>query len=266
MTDGGRAEMRRSRMPLAAAAVLALSFAAAARADDEPDVAPTAGEPLVAYTAEVAFNSQYLWRGLANTRGAVMQPYVDVSSYGATAWAWSNLVLEHEPNEGRFTEVDLGLSYGYPWEWVELTGQVQFWVYPYDGYGPSTGQLDVKVSVPLDPFAIWTVQTVDILGYAGAWYGELGADFAHEFDDGPTVEASAFVGWASDRFNDGYLGVDRTAWNVLGSGFAVTWPFSVLYVRAHAECTYLLDADLRAAVDEPFLVVGGIAIGTAGPP
>lgn len=243
--------------------------ASAQPAEDDADIEADEAvedDPLVTYAVEIDFVSRYLWRGLAWSEGAQMQPAASVDAFGVSLWAWANLVLQREAYEGQFNEVDAGLGYTYSWGWLEVSAGLQVWTYPYQDDSPTTGQADVALYVPVGPFTFYTRQTVDIGGYAGAYWGELGAEFAWESDAGPIVEASVLTGWASDMFNDVYLEVDRTAWNTLETAFSVTFPFPWVYVRAHAGCSWLLDADLRAAVDEPFLVVGGIALGTEGPP
>jgi len=252
----------------AAACVLAaVGSAGAQEAEEEAEAAAAEEEPLVAYAIDVDFVSRYVWRGLAWTAGTAMQPSVSVDSFGFSLWGWTNLVLQHEDYEGQFNEVDAGLSYTYAWDFLELSGGLQVWSYPYQADSPTTGQADVAIWVPLgELFYLYTDQTVDIGSYAGAYYGELGATFAYETEAGPLVEATVLTGWASDAFNDTYVGVAQTAWNVVQAGFAVTFPLSYVYLRLHAQCSYLPDADLRAAVDDPFLAVGGIAVGTEGPP
>ncbi|MBI5487001.1 MAG: hypothetical protein HY905_06685 [Deltaproteobacteria bacterium] len=247
--------------------VLAVGVPAPAQAQATGPVADgIEEESLVTYAAELDFVSRYAWRGLAWSEGAQLQPYAEVAAFGASLWAWTNLVLQHEAFEGRFNEVDAGLGYDYAWDWLEVSAGLQVWAYPYQDDSPTTGQADVAIYVPVGPFSFYTRQTVDLGSYAGAWWGELGAEFAWETDAGPEVEAALLTGWASDKFNESYIGPAETTWNVVEAGFSVSFPFRWLYVRAHAQCSYLLDADLRAAVDDPFLVVGGIALGTEGPP
>jgi len=224
------------------------------------------GSP-VTYALEADFVTQYLWHGLASTKGAAMQPWASVSAFGATAWVWTNLVLDREDYQGQITEVDVGASYEYGFDYVAIAGSLQAWTYPDIPDSPPTGQAEVTVSAPFGPFSAYTTQAVDIGSYAGAWYGELGLTFDYEVESGPSIAAAAYTGWASDKFNDTYIGVAQTAWNLVGARLSLSYYFwDWLYLRPHADVTYLLDADLRAAVDEPFLVVGGIALGTEGPP
>jgi hypothetical protein len=258
---------QRARLRIVAAAAWSLLAAGSAGAQEGDEAAAEEGEPLVAYAIDIDFVSRYAWRGLAWTEGMAMQPGVTIDSFGFSLWGWTNLVLQREDYEGQFNELDGGLSYTYAWDFLELSGGLQVWSYPYQADSPTTGQADVALWVPLgELFYLYTQQTVDIGSYAGAWYGELGATFAYETEAGPIVEAAVLTGWASDKFNETYIGVAQTAWNVVQAGFSVTFPLSYVYIRLHAQASYLLDADLRAAVDDPFLAVGGIALGTEGPP
>ena len=57
------------------------------------------------WAAEVDFNSRYIWRGIAYSKGPVFQPAFSVTHSGFTVSIWSNMVLNNEPGRGRFDQV-----------------------------------------------------------------------------------------------------------------------------------------------------------------
>jgi len=101
-----------------------------------------------------------------------------------------------------------------------------------------------------------------VIATPGAYFGDAGLSFESEFARSLSVEASARAGWASARFNDANLGVNRAALNMSGMDLALSWsPGGWFYLRPHAALSVLLDPDLRAAVTSPLLITGGLAIG-----
>ena len=93
--------------PRPLACLLAACLAPAVRAqsaEETPASAWTAG-------AEFDLNARYIWRSLVWNDKPVAQPSVWIGRSGWTFSAWSNFVLGREPNRGRFSEVDLRMSY-----------------------------------------------------------------------------------------------------------------------------------------------------------
>ena len=120
----------------------------------------------------------------------------------------------------------------------------------------------LALSYPVGPISIFTNHSVDVIATPGAYFGDAGLCFETELTGNLGLEASACVGWASARFNDANFGVNRAALNVVCADLALNWsPAGWFYLRPHAALSVILDRDLRAAVTNPLLVTGGLAIG-----
>lgn len=211
---------------------------------------------------EADFVSRYVWRGLALSDGPAFQPSVWVSFAGFTLTPWANVALHEDSARAGLNELDLTLDYSR--DVFNLTVDPSFSVYTYPNQTDAapTGELAVALSYPVGPISIFTNHSVDVIATPGAYFGDAGLSFEHEFAHDLCVDASARVGWASARFNDANLGVNRAALNMGGADLALSWsPGGWFYLRPHAALSVLLDPALRAAVTSPLLVTGGLAIG-----
>lgn len=56
---------------------------------------------------EFDFFSQYVSKGLPSSNGPVWQPSINIEAYNIGFSAWANFVLNDEPNQGQFNEVDI---------------------------------------------------------------------------------------------------------------------------------------------------------------
>jgi len=222
----------------------------------------TEESPKVTYGSEVDFNSQYVWRGIAYSDGAVMQPSVWVSAFDLTFSVWGNFVLNKEANQGEFNEVDLILSYTREWENITVEPTLQFYLYPNQEEAPATGELSLMLSYPVGFIRLFTDQTLDIIRYGGSYFGEAGLSYEHEFRSNLLLEASVHLGWSSSKFNEVYLELPKAAFSVAEGGLSLTYSLKgSLYFRPHIGITTLVDGDLRDQVDNPTLLVGGLAVG-----
>jgi hypothetical protein len=237
-------------------------------AEEGADGAAEEAEAVVTIYGEVDFPSRYLWRGLAWSRGLVLQPTLGATAYGLDLWVGGNVPLTEAPSQGEFDEVDAGLGYSLEIPWFTLAATVQLWSYPNQEDSPLTGDLDVELGVPIPlgdaggTLTIFTLQSVDIGSYAGAYYGEFGARYGYDLDDCAALEAAVLAGWASELFNETYIGPSINALNFVAASVGLTYyPLDFLYFRLHGQVSWLVDAELRDAVDEPVVAAGGIAVG-----
>ncbi len=244
--------------------------ALAQRGEEAEEVAAedVGNEPLVTIYGEANFPSRYAWRGLAWSKGLVFQPLLGVGAYGMDLWAACNLPLTEPPNEGQVDEVDVGFTYTLEVPWFLLEATAQVWTYPNQPDSPTTIDLDVVLGLPiplgeeggtLTPF---TLQSVDVGSFRGAYYGEFGVRYAYDLNDFTSLEASVLAGWASALFNQTYIGPAISALNFVGASLALTfYPLDFLYFRLHGQLTGLVNSELKDAVDDPVVGVGGIAVG-----
>ena len=125
----------------------------------------------------------------------------------------------------------------------------------------ATAEASLGASYRLGDFRIVSGTNIDVWIEPGAYYGTLG--LAWERARSPwTVKALADIGWASGYYNYEYLGRNVAAVNVIHSGVSARYDLgSVLYVELHVDASGLVAPTLIGSVEEPILVVGGVAVG-----
>ena len=212
---------------------------------------------------EADFNSRYLWRGIAYSRGPVFQPAFWLTHRGTTVSVWSNMVLNHEPRRGRFDQLVFSLSREYEltrWR-LEPTFQGYIWQGLQGDGTARTLELSVKASHPLGPLRFVTSHTLDIASYRGSLISDAGLEGRRLFHRWQ-FESSATAGWANGAFNRTYTGVDHATVNYLQFTVSATrkstggW-----YVRPHAEFVTTLSGSIRQALGNRALANGGVAFG-----
>jgi hypothetical protein len=216
----------------------------------------------LSFGAELDGNSRYVWRGLALSEGPVLQPSAWVSLGGLTLTPWANFAFREDDAPAGFNELDVTLDYSR--DIINLTVNPSFslYLYPNQADAPPTGELALALSYPVGPVSIFTDHSVDLIATAGAYFGDAGLSLERDLVQNLAVEASASAGWGSARFNEPNAGVNRAALNLGGADLALTWsPGGLFYLRPHAALSVLLDRELRAAVANPLLITGGLAIG-----
>jgi hypothetical protein len=214
------------------------------------------------FGAELDGNSRYVWRGLPLSDGPVLQPSAWVSLAGFTLTPWANFAFREGDAPAGFNELDFTLDYSR--DFVNLTVNPSFSVYLYPNQtgAPPTGELALALSYPVGPVSVFTDHSIDLIATPGAYFGDAGLSFENDLAQNLTLEASASAGWGSARFNEANLDVNHAALNVAGADLALTWsPGGLFYLRPHAALSVLLDRELRAAVPDPLLITGGLAIG-----
>lgn len=222
---------------------------------------------------ELDANSKYIWRSLAWSEGAVLQPSVWVGSSGFTFSVWSNFVLNKAEANGRqFNEVDFRISYDI--EAGDLTISPAFNVYTYpnqDAEGsPTTGELEIAAAYALGSFSLETAHYFDVMDNKGGYIGEVGLAYEADAAEGLTLAAAVRFAFANAKFNEYYVPYDSGTISALVLEAGLTYTFSSgLYVRPHLEYNNILDKNLRAAVEatdwlsiaKPNLFNFGLAVG-----
>jgi hypothetical protein len=245
---------------------LAISFlcllAVPAFASDEPIPSPPSPEPgkKFSFTFEDDFVSRYVWRGVALSDGPVMQPSATVSAYGFVAEVWTNFVLNDEPHQGRFDEIDPSLEYHVRIGDLEIVPVFEAYIFPTQGV-PWTAEAQLKLSYGLGDFTLETSHNFDVVQTRGAYYGDLTVSYEKEILKGFSWETSGGLGWANAAFNGANAGSRTAALNVFFWSTGVTWaPLDFLSLSPHLDVNVLTDADLRAAQADPTIVSGGLLV------
>ncbi len=232
--------------------LLSLTFAAASL---------HAEEKVWSVGTDLELNSRYIWRGFFYSEGVVFQPAFWVSAFDFTFTVWNNLVLNDEEAQGQINEIDLYLDYEH--EFGNLTVSPSLWFYTYPGFpDPDTGEMAVKLAYQLGPFVARTTQVMDFLSYDGAYYGDAGMAFKHEFNKKISMEIYSGIGWGSNRFNEAYGGLSQGALNLMESSAYILWQVNEhLSFKPHLAFTAIVDKNLRQAQSESRLWYGGLTTG-----
>jgi hypothetical protein len=194
--------------------------------------------------------------------GPAIQPSAWVGWSGLTLSVWGNVAADEDHRFGRLTELDPSITWEGEWRGFSLSPSFACYLFPGQDDPFGTAELTLSVSRPLGPVEVFTDHSIDVVGYPGAYYGDLGLGFEHELTGNLSVGASADVGWATAQFNEECLGVRCGALNCAEAGLGLTWvPFGFWYLRPHVGAGALLDTRLRAATERPTNLVVGLAAG-----
>ncbi|HEX5037879.1 MAG TPA: hypothetical protein VFX30_12035 [bacterium] len=252
--------MRLFRLSLAISLLTLLPLAAIAAEDEE--AALIEEEAKISFAQEFDFGSQYVWRGFAQTRGPVLQPEASLSIYDLTLNLWANLVLNDEPHQGQFTEVDPSIDYYLHFGDLEIQPSFEYYFYPSQVDSPSTGELSLWLAYALGPVKLFTDHIFDVVRYGGAYFGDLGISHERDLCKKLGLRTSGAIGWASPKFNGTYGGISKAAFNVFLWDLELNYrPWKHFYVRPHMQVSVLLDPDLRSNASDPTILSGGLALG-----
>jgi hypothetical protein len=206
--------MNRKHAPIAAAALLAVS-----------GIMPAADGPTFAF--EVTPLSQYVWRGVVEVNGPVLQTSSTVTYRGAHVNIFSNQDLAAASGRrGKIDEVDFDVGYDYVRNQATLSAGAIRYTFPNTTASPATElYAGIGLAGPLNP---------SVRGYfdVGAIRGSYwSADVSHgiavaKFAGDVTWEAvlAAGVGCGSPNHNAAYYGVGR--WALADLHPAISLPLS----------------------------------------
>jgi hypothetical protein len=240
---------------IVATSVVAAVFTGSDHAEDggqEDSSTPSAG-------AEGDFNSRFVWRGIALSRGAVAQPSCWVSGLGWTAAFWANLTMTPEARKDRANALVPSLTYAYRWKALELDPGLFLYTSSSQGERPTTVEASLDLSYALGGLRLRSSGKLDVVMYPRAYFGTIGAEY--EQSSGRwSLESSVELGWANAPFNRAHLHVDTGALDVIELGVASRYALTdLIYVSPHAE----LSVRIAPAIGrhERTLVRGGGAWG-----
>ncbi|NCC50623.1 MAG: hypothetical protein EOM20_05340 [Spartobacteria bacterium] len=234
--------------------------------------------------------SAYVWRGQVLNNEAVLQPAFTLEApIGFYLNTWANVDMTDKfDNSWEFTEVDLTVGYVIPMPEDSIIGieigAVEF-LFPKEG--------DWSAEVPEDEthadvetkghdadtrelFAVLSLDTILSPSLAvnydcdavNGWYINASVAQGFELAEGLDAEIGASIGWASDRYNNAYFGVDDAKFNDCNIGaslaYAVTEEVSVGATVAY---TFLLDSKIKDGAKEIYddkdLFYGGLNLAYA---
>src|SRR5436190_4485580 len=218
----------------------------------------------LSYGLEMEFSSGYVWRGIAFSNVPMMQPSVWVERSGLTFTVWRNFVLGREPDVAHLRVTDLNLTYSCRWKGLTIEPALDAYLNqaPPGVHDPNTMEGSLKLSHPAGPLSVFTTHSFDVLAYRGAYFGQTGMSYERHFNKKVGFEVSLRSGWASSKFNDAYIGLDKPAFNFVGAEGSLTYYLkSKLYIQPHIEFTDIVDRRLRRLLPWPTFVNFGLAMG-----
>lgn len=212
------------------------------------------------FEAEVDFSSRYVWRGIANSSGSVMQPSINfLVRPDLSVNYWGNCNLNTESGVRRCNESNLTITYSREWNKITFEPSVQSYLYPDN---PDTAEAILAVTYPLKSTEVFTRHAFDLVSFRGSYFGEAGIGWQKEFGRRLELSASVSAGWGNSRFNDAYLGLATSTFSVVSANVAVSWRVAGnLHICPHMNLSSLVDRKLRHTVNEPDLRWAGVTVG-----
>ncbi len=183
--------------------------------------------------------SRYVFRGVPYSQGPVKQTITWLNIKNFDIYSLGTVVLGHEPKQGRFTEIDVGLSYTREWRRFRWTQGLD--CYYYRGKNapapaPPTCEVSTRFRYSFGTLSLFTEQMVDTRSYRGAYYGEAGVFHEHALSRRTALHSSLRLGWSNAKFNRSYAGLPGTAFNLIGIDVSVTHTFDGhFYLKPHME-------------------------------
>jgi len=230
-----------------------LAFLASAPAFAQ-DTQASKPEPRASYGAELAFRSGHADRGFIINDRPVVQPVVWVTRRGVEFSVWGNLPLAETTDGARPQIGELELTREYKWKRFTVAPAVTMYFYHdalnTDNERSVSGWL--HLSYHAGPFRLFTHQSLDVLTYRGAYYGEAGLASEGHASDRVELGGSFGAGWASARFNDAYAGVARAGLDRVSAEAWLTLHLTPhYYVTPDFEFSAIVNPGVRAALARP---------------
>lgn len=210
--------------------------------------------------AESDVSSRFIWRGVAWSRGPVLQPSVSASAIGLTGDVWCNYPLERQWRSEPSAVVG---SVTRDFAWRALRIEPGFVVYdmPRAARARSTAEASLDVAFALGDLRLATTHALDVGTRPRAYFGTVGVEYEREMARF-TFTGEADVGWASAELNRDYFRRAVPAVDVARLAIAARYELTdVFYVVLHAEGSTLVAPALRRNAAEPTLASVGATLG-----
>lgn len=214
------------------------------------------GPPAVAQAGgvEIALGSGHADRGFVISDRPVVQPVTWVSASGAEFSVWSNFTLAQTTDHLRPKIWELELNGAHAWGKFTIEPAVRMFFYhdPPTRYSTHSIEGWLFLSYALGPVSLFSNQSVDVLTYQGAYYGEAGIESERRVSPRLRLGASFAAGWASSTFNRAYADVAKSALDrVRVESWLTAYLTPRVYVAPHIECSTIVNPEVRAALTRP---------------
>jgi hypothetical protein len=249
---------------LPAPVVLPSSPAFAQTSPNPPEAKRSEKERPVSYGVEVELSSGHADRGLVISDRPVVQAFTWVSGRVAAFSVWSNIALGETTDGSRPQILEMELTRAHEWRNLTIEPAIKMFFYrdPLSIYTSRSIESWLYLSYHVGSFRLFTNQSVDVLAYKGAYFGEAGIAFERRLSPRVEVGGSFKTAWASSTFNDVYVGIHNSALNLTGvEGWLTVYAKPHLYIRPYFEFSTTVNRAVRAALAHPTLFFVGLVTG-----
>jgi len=221
----------------------------------------------IGFRANFDFKSRYVWNGIPYSEGLVWQPSAAVEAHGFGVSVLGNFVLDDEPNQGQFNEVDFTVYYGTKIKTLEFDISFTYSIYPNNdpaslNFGPNDLNGTLHLAIPLGPLNLFSDISVWMVAPQGGVFFDFGIGYQRDLPLNFAVSSSLLLGLSNFQYNQGFIGNISGGANVFSYTLAFPWsPVKGLIITPQFNVSTLLKQSLRAAVVFPTNVWGDLAIG-----
>src|SRR5215216_1049787 len=190
----------------------------------------------ISYGVEIALSSGHADRGVVVNNRPVVQPVTWVSGSVAAFSVWTNIPLAASTDGSRWQILDMELTHAHEWKHLTIEPAIKMFFYRDHVSVYSSRSIEgwLYLSYRAGPFRLFTNQSVDVLAYEGAYFGEAGIALDRRMSPRIQIGGSWNAGWASSAFNDAYAGIEKSAFNLTGvEGWLKVYVKPHLYIGPH---------------------------------
>jgi len=209
------------------------------------------------------FDSQYIWRGIQSSLGAVWQPSASIEYKGFGLSLWMNLVMDSEPNQGQINEIDITPYYALTVGEFNFVAGLLGIAYPNGNrtsldFGKPSLELDLHASYPLGDLDFFTDLKIRFISGTGSLWWDFGLGYQSSIAWNFAVNTKIRFALGNDTFNRNYFGVSSTLANQFEFSLSFPWkPCKGFTLTPYMHVSSLLAPSLRRAAVRPDIIWGG---------
>jgi len=218
---------------------------------------------------ELDSNSKQVYRGVEINDNFVLQPKASISAFGLRAKIFNNIMLSPDHDYKKLDETDITLRYDFSKFGFNITPGVKYYHFynennDYYNNNKNTAEISLGISYTLlGIVGIYSTHYIDVVKDFGKYYGNLGAAFRFDMLPIIGIEGNMDINWQKPDYRDDSEFTFPYSLNV---GAAVKFkPMPLVYVKAHANATILLDGDAQDYQEtlgkDPNMLYFGLAVG-----
>jgi hypothetical protein len=202
----------------------------------------TASKPCaLQFGINAGFSNKYMWRGMCYNQGLVFQPEANISYKNFSLSSWSNLTI-WDIDSKIANEVDFILTYSNSFFNFDFESSLNYYYFIKQPGVENTAEYYLGLGLPIGDFTLFTGLNIDLLSNPGGAYCELGIAYKKELTEKWIVSGSLQTGLANSKFNNNYLGLNKSAFNLATANAYLTYsPLKEFYIDAHFQQNFTLD-------------------------